>query len=351
MKNNYLKLTLMTMALLFTALSGLRAQTNQYLHYDCANLDYVVLENASQYIANKPGITIAGWFYDDQLGYGQGLMGFRGTQGFYMIQLADGKVECRFQNSAGTLFEYVAPANTVIPQVWQHFAWIYDGSAIKLYVNGILKGSKAASGTFTATNIAFAIGRSILAGLDFYWCGRTDEVSVWSKALTQEEIQDMMDNELTGQEPGLEMYYKFNQGVPGGDNTSITKLTSQVDSPIRDADLINFRMTGETSNFNGTLDPTYQAISFPPIPNKLNNEPPFAIEATATSGLPVTFNILPGPATVEGNIITSPEHPASLKWKPPSPEAVSTILPNRLFSAFMYSTPKPMSPILTYAIL
>ncbi|HOP12498.1 MAG TPA: peptide-N-glycosidase F-related protein [Lentimicrobium sp.] len=304
MKNNYLKLTLMTMALLFTALSGLRAQTNQYLHYDCSNLDYVVLENGSQYIANKPGITIAGWFYDDQLGYGQGLMGFRGTQGFYMIQLADGKVECRFQNSAGTLFEYVAPANTVIPQVWQHFAWIYDGSAIKLYVNGILKGSKAASGTFTATNIAFSIGRSILAGLDFYWCGRTDEVSVWSKALTQEEIQDMMDNELTGQEPGLEMYYKFNQGVPGGDNTSITKLTSEVDSPDRDADLINFRLTGETSNFNGTLDPTYQAISFPPVPNKLNSEPPFAIEATATSGLPVYFNILSGPATVEGNIIT-----------------------------------------------
>lgn len=292
------------MALLFTALSGLRAQTNQYLHYDCANRDYVVLENASQYIANKPGITIAGWFYDDQLGYGQGLMGFRGTQGFYMIQLADGKVECRFQNSAGTLFEYVAPANTVIPQVWQHFAWMYDGSAIKLYVNGILKGSKPASGTFTATNIAFAIGRSILAGLDFYWCGRTDEVSVWSKALTQAEVQDMMDNELTGQEPGLEMYYKFNQGVPGGNNTSITMLTSQVDSPARDADLINFRMTGETSNFNGTLDPTYQAIAFAPIPNKLNNEPPFAIEATATSGLPVFFNILSGPATVEGNIIT-----------------------------------------------
>ncbi|MEA5111558.1 hypothetical protein SDC9_35078 [bioreactor metagenome] len=304
MKNNYLKLTLITMALLFTALSGLRAQTNQYLHYDCANRDYVVLENASQYIANKPGITIAGWFYDDQLGYGQGLMGFRGTQGFYMIQLADGKVECRFQNSAGTLFEYVAPANTVIPQVWQHFAWMYDGSAIKLYVNGILKGSKPASGTFTATNIAFAIGRSILAGLDFYWCGRTDEVSVWSKALTQAEVQDMMDNELTGQEPGLEMYYKFNQGVPGGNNTSITMLTSQVDSPARDADLINFRMTGETSNFNGTLDPTYQAIAFAPIPNKLNNEPPFAIEATATSGLPVFFNILSGPATVEGNIIT-----------------------------------------------
>lgn len=304
MKNKTLKISFMLLILLVSASGSLKSQSNQYLHYDCANLDYVVLENASQYIANAAGFTIAGWFYEDQLSYGQGIMGFRGTQGFYMIELADGKIECRFQNSAGTLFEYVAPANTIIPQVWQHFAWLYDGSAIKLYVNGILKGSKAANGTFTANNIAFAVGRSILAGLDFYWCGRTDEVSVWSKALTQTEIQDMMDNELTGQEEGLQLYYKFNQGVPGGDNTSITKLTSQLDSPMRDADLINFRMTGETSNFNGTLDPNYQAIAFPPIPNKLNSDPPFTVEATATSGLPVTLAILSGPATVDGNLIT-----------------------------------------------
>lgn len=304
MKNKYIKIPAMLLALLFTAAGGLRAQSNQYLHYDCSNKDYVVLENGSQYIANKPGISMIGWFYNDHLGYGQGIMGFRGTQGFYMIELDNGKIECRFQNSNGTLFEYVAPANTVIPQVWQHFAWIYDGSSIKLYVNGILKGSKAANGSFTATNIAFAIGRSILSGLDFYYCGRSDEVSVWGKALTQSEIQDIMANELNGDEPGLELYYKFNQGVPGGNNTAITKLTSQLDSPARDADLINFRLEGETSNFNGTLDPSYQAISFPPVPNKLNSEPPFEIEATATSGLPVQFAILSGPATVSGNTIT-----------------------------------------------
>jgi len=321
MKNNYLKISFTLLILLFSAFGSLKAQSNQYLHYDCANLDYVVLENASQYIANAPGFTIAGWFYEDQLSYGQGMMGFRGTQGFYMIELADGRIECRFQNSAGTLFEYVAPANTIIPQVWQHFAWMYDGSAIKLYVNGILKGSKAANGTFNANNIAFAIGRSIVGSLDFYWCGRTDEVTVWSKALTQTEIQDMMDNELTGQEEGLQLYYKFNQGVPGGDNTSITKLTSQVDSPLRDADLVNFRMTGETSNFNGTLDPNYQAIAFPPIPNKLNSEPPFTVEATATSGLPVTFTILSGPATVDGNLITLTGEPGLVEVEASQPGA------------------------------
>ncbi|MBW6491990.1 MAG: T9SS type A sorting domain-containing protein [Lentimicrobium sp.] len=319
MKNNYKRIPLLIIALLLAAFSLTQAQTNQYLHYSCSNRDYVYLENGSQYIANKPGFTMAGWFYCDQLSYGQALMGFRGTQGFYMIQLNNGTVECRFQNSAGTLFEYVAPANTVIPQIWQHFAWIYDGTSVKLYVNGILKGSKAANGSFTATNLAFTIGRSILGSLDFYWCGRTDEVSVWSKALTQAEIQDMMANELEGNEAGLELYYKHNQGVPGGDNSSITKLISEVGSPERDGDLINFAMTGETSNFNGTLDPSYQAISFPAIPNKLTNSPPFAIEATATSGLPVQFEILSGPATIDENIITLTGSPGLVEVKATQP--------------------------------
>jgi hypothetical protein len=304
MKHFYFFTKVLLLALMLSAFSGLKAQTNQYLNFDMVD-DYVALENGSQYLANSPGMTIAGWFYDNQLAYGQGMMGFRGTQGFYMIELADGKIECRFVNSANTLFEFVAPANTIIPQVWQHFAWVYDGSSVKLYVNGNLKGSKAANGTFTANNIPFAIGRSIAGGgLNFYWGGNIDEVSAWSKALTQAEIQSMMANELTGTEAGLQMYYKFNQGVPGGNNTSITKLTSKVFSPARDGDILNFAMTGPTSNFEGTLDTTYQAISFPGIPNKLNTAAPFQIEATATSGLAVNFSILSGPASIAGNTIT-----------------------------------------------
>ncbi len=303
MKNNYFK-ALLTLLLMLAASAGLKAQSNQYLDFDMVD-DHVLLENGSQYLANKPGMTITGWFYDNQLAYGQGMMGFRGSQGFYMIELSNGTIECRFINSANTLFEYVAPANTIIPMTWQHFAWVYDGSAIKLYVNGVLKGSKAATGSFTATNIPFAVGRSIAGGgLNFFWGGRIDEVSAWSKALSQAEIQAMVQNELTGSETGLQMYYKFNQGVPGGNNTSITKLTSKVDSPVRDADILNFAMVGLTSNFEGTLDTTYQAISFAQIPNKLNTAPPFDIAASSTSGLDVTFNILSGPASIAGNTIT-----------------------------------------------
>jgi hypothetical protein len=47
-----------------------------------------------------------------------------------------------------------------------------------------------------------------------------------------------------------------------------------------------------------------QTITFPPIPNHASTDPPFALVATASSGLPVTFTVISGPATVSGNIVT-----------------------------------------------
>jgi hypothetical protein len=303
MKTTITKFFILLICLAMPAL--MQAQSNQYLHFDKVD-DFCQLPDGSQYVSGSNAVSMTGWFYCDALAYGQGYMGFRagsGTAEFYLIQLNNGVLECRLVTTAG-FFEYVSPANTVIPQVWQHIAWIYDGTAIKLYVNGTLKGSKAASGTFLGPNVGFAIGKSVLGGFNFVYGGRADEVSVWNKGLSQTEIQDMMANELTGNEPNLQLYYKFNQGVPGGNNTSITKLVNELGTGERDADLLNFALTGATSNFNGALNPGYQAISFPQIPNHLTNDPPFTIEATATSGLPVTFEIVSGPATIAGNTIT-----------------------------------------------
>lgn len=285
--------------------SGVKAQSNQYLHFDRVD-DYVILNNASQYFSGGSQISITGWFFCDELAYGQGYMGFRvgsGNAEFYLIQLNNGALECRLKTTTG-LHEYAAPNNTIIPQIWQHIAWIYDGTSVKLYINGTLKGSSTASGVFQGEAVPFAIGKSILGGFDFVYGGRADEVTAWNKALTQSEIQDIMENELTGTEPNLQLYYKFNQGVPGGDNTSITQLNCEIGGDTRNADLMNFALTGETSNFNGTLDESYQAISFPQIPDHLISDAPFTIEATATSGLPVSFAVLSGPATISGNTVT-----------------------------------------------
>ncbi|MDD3010726.1 MAG: peptide-N-glycosidase F-related protein [Bacteroidales bacterium] len=279
------------------------AQTNQYLHFDRVD-DYVILQDAGQYVLNSSEITMTGWFYTDELAYGQGMMGLRdGASGFYMIILNNGMIECRFVGSDG-LFEFVAPNFTIVPEVWQHFAFVYDGSAITLYVNGIPIGSNSASGVLTNATLPFAIGKSTLgAGYNFVYGGRIDEVALWNKALSASEIAEIVENEITDTPEGLIAYYKFNQGVPGGDNTSITHLISEI-GPDRDAMLMNFALVGETSNFGGDLNQGFQAITFPRIANHLTIDDPFSIQAEASSGLEVSFTITEGPATIEGNVIT-----------------------------------------------
>jgi len=329
MKNFYKTLRNLLLILFMMQTVFLHSQSNQYLHFDKVD-DYVVLDEGGQYFNGTNQLSITGWFYCDELSYGQGYMGFRSGSGdgeFYMIQLNSGVMECRLKSTTG-LHEFVAPANTIVPQLWQHWAWVFDENKVKLYVDGALIGSSPASGVFSNPTVTFGIGKSILGSFNFVYGGRIDEVSAWDIALSQSDIQDMIDNELAGTEPGLQLYYKFNQGEPGGNNTNITHLISEIGNGERDGELMNFALTGETSNFNGTLNPGFQAIAFPQISTKLVSSPPFELEAEATSGLEVIFEVIEGPATVDGNMLTitgvgevtiEATQPGNGQWDPASP--------------------------------
>jgi hypothetical protein len=47
-----------------------------------------------------------------------------------------------------------------------------------------------------------------------------------------------------------------------------------------------------------------QTITFGALSGKTYGDPPFTVSATASSGLPVSFSILSGPATILGNLVT-----------------------------------------------
>ncbi|MGB6092239.1 MAG: hypothetical protein WBF83_00595 [Moheibacter sp.] len=47
-----------------------------------------------------------------------------------------------------------------------------------------------------------------------------------------------------------------------------------------------------------------QVINFPEIPKKYTTDPPFELNATSSSGLPIDYSIVSGPATVSGNVVT-----------------------------------------------
>ncbi len=64
--------------------------------------------------------------------------------------------------------------------------------------------------------------------------------------------------------------------------------------------------TGLTSALSSifTVVKASQAITFGPLPNMTYGDPPFTVGATASSGLPVSFSVLSGPATLSGNTLT-----------------------------------------------
>lgn len=70
-----------------------------------------------------------------------------------------------------------------------------------------------------------------------------------------------------------------------------------------------FHSQGGTGGFDNLLvrqqpDGNAQLIEMADIPNQLVFNNPITLEATASSGLPVTFELIEGPATINGNILT-----------------------------------------------
>lgn len=349
MKSFYsLKAVLIAIAFTITNYAAI-AQSNQYLQFDGVD-DYTEFPAAAQYLSGLNTISMTGWFKTDALIYGQGMMSIRGggtgVGQMYMIQLGNGVIECRVITNSG-LHEVVAPAGTVVPGVWQHYAWIFDQNSVELFVDGISVGSSFASGTFQSSDRPFTVGKTVQAGFNFIYKGGADEVSLWSKALTQAEVQDIIDNELTGDEADLVTYYKFNQGTPGGDNQSISQLISEVGTGDRNSNLIGFALTGNTSNFLGELESGFQAISFPLIANKLITQEPFAISAEANSGLPVTFTIVSGPASISGSTITLDGVPGEVTVKASQPGNDIFDAANDVFVTFNVLDPATTLPEVT----
>ncbi|MFC1620993.1 DUF2341 domain-containing protein, partial [Candidatus Omnitrophota bacterium] len=96
---------------------------------------------------------------------------------------------------------------TIVTDRWYHLALAYDSGTYSFYVDGTL----ADSDTYTGSPITFDSEFCISVGSAAIH-GYVDEFRYWSIARTQQQIQDNMYKELTGEENGLAGYWKLNDG-------------------------------------------------------------------------------------------------------------------------------------------
>ena len=106
---------------------------------------------------------------------------------------------------------------------WHFVSFVIDADeeTSAVYFDGFLSATNAGEALShgVSSDADFVLGaRSIQ---DYFLNGVIDEVSLWKTALTQGEIQDVMNGSLTGNEPGLEGYWRFDdQGAMATDYTS-----------------------------------------------------------------------------------------------------------------------------------
>lgn len=143
---------------------------------------------------------------------------------------------------------------------WHHVALSYDGENWAIYVDGKADGTSGADPNTTDQNLK--IGNLPEPHNGEYFDGTMDELRVWNVARTADEIVATMNTELTGKEEGLVAYYNFNQGVAGGDNSTVTTLMDRAGK--NNGTLTDFALTGDASNWVAS-NPAIQSLGEGPV--------------------------------------------------------------------------------------
>lgn len=132
-----------------------------------------------------------------------------------------------------------APCQPALNKVY-HVAMVYDGTSLKFYSDGFLMAQTPCTGTLVNNDLLTTIGQ-LASGTnlpDNQFGGYVNEVRIWNRALSQDEVRQTMGGPLANPttQPGLLAYYTFNslvnrQGNSAYNGTLVSPATINANNP------------------------------------------------------------------------------------------------------------------------
>ncbi len=183
--------------------------------------DYMLLPVNTVPTVPEGGISIEAWIKStDSTGIDEIIVSIEGAYAFYMNRFqADGKFLAFFDGT--TSGESAVFGDSLNDGVWHHLAATNDSSVTRMYIDGKLVGEKEesyTSGYFRIDQLdkPSSVGAQY-TGTNFFK-GCVDEVRIWGKVLTQEEIQEFMNDTLAyavyaDSSSRLLGYWRFDEAV------------------------------------------------------------------------------------------------------------------------------------------
>jgi hypothetical protein len=172
-----------------TIAGATRITTTQFgkaLKFNGTNGWITVNDNASLDLTT--GMTLEAWVYPTvwMSGWATVVMKERTGAEIYSLYANDGGSRPNTAVSVGGAEQILSIGSHLPTNTWTHLAATYDGTNQKLYVNGVLAGSRPQAGTVATSDGKLRIGGNSVWGE--YFTGYIDEVRIYNRALTQAEI-------------------------------------------------------------------------------------------------------------------------------------------------------------------
>lgn len=219
--------------------------------FDGAN-DYVAVPNEILYDSVGP-VAVAAWFKVDQFNTSWQPIVTKGATGWRLTRYNSTNT-LSFAND-GLSPGIVVGTTDFNDGQWHHAAGVYDGSSLRLYIDGVLDASVSVTGTPTANNNDLRIG-SIDGGTPAYWDGWLSDVRFYYRPLSTQELASFYGVQ------GLVAHWDFDEGSgttvsdssSGGNNGAFNTGTPTWTSGVR----------GGALEFNGTNDVDTNSTFNPP---------------------------------------------------------------------------------------
>jgi hypothetical protein len=168
--------------------------------YSSTNSGSIVLDGSNDYIdfgnsaslraiGGTTNITVSAWVYYSAYGGGgqsYSVITVKGSLGTWTWLMENYLDKFWFRIGAGGADVSVSDVSTHQLNVWYNVVGTYDGSNMRLYVNGVLKNTKPQTGTLATNTETAKIGT--WQGTDYNLTGRVSNVSIYNRVLTAAEV-------------------------------------------------------------------------------------------------------------------------------------------------------------------
>ena len=151
-------------------------------------------------LASQPPIstafTISAWVNFDSHNFDRWQNIFNNNQFFFRKDAASEghKLSLFVKSTDGTLETRASSTTVPTPGTWYHVVGTWDGTRIRIYVDGIFEGQSLRQVALTSVTIQARIGRGEQTNPDANpFSGLIDEVKIYDRALTDAEIKEIYD--------------------------------------------------------------------------------------------------------------------------------------------------------------